>query len=198
LPWLKWLGEKLQGFGSAIDRILRRLEPGRLPSVGAAGDWLGTILLSTVLTTFFVFLLVLWLRREPFGSASTSARTKPGTAQLLDGLPGDLRTGLVDPWAEANRRRLAGDFAGAIIYLFAHQLVSLHRVGLIRLLPGWTGRQYARWLRDPVLADSLGSTLRLFEEIYYGHRRPSAQAFEQVWSRARALDERIKELEASP
>ena len=68
---------------------------------------------------------------------------------------------------------------------------------MIRLAPGWTGRQYVRWLRDPVLVDSLGATLRLFEEIYYGHRRPSAGAFEQVWSRAQAFEERRSELEAS-
>ena len=108
-----------------------------------------------------------------------------------------MASGFDDPWAEAQRRRLAGDFAGAVIYLFAHQLLSLDRAGLIRLAPGWTGRQYVRWLRDPVLVDSLGATFRLFEEIYYGHRRPSAQAFEQVWSRAQALEDRRDELEAS-
>ncbi len=48
-----------------------------------------------------------------------------------------------------------------------------------------------------MLVDSLRATLRLFEEIYYGHRRPSAQAFEQVWSRALALEARRDELEAS-
>ena len=110
-----------------------------------------------MLATFFVFLIILWLRREPFGAPTAAGKARPGTALLLSQLPPDL-PGMDDPWAEAQRRRAAGDFAGAVIYLFAHQLLSLHRVGLIRLAPGWTGRQYVRWLRDPVLVDSLGST----------------------------------------
>jgi Domain of unknown function (DUF4129) len=171
-------------------------EPGG-GAAGAASNWLGTILLATVLAAFFVFLLVIWLRSEPFAAGGGSAKARLGSAQLLAQLPGDLRAGLDDPWAEAQRRRLAGDNAGAIIYLFAHQLISLDRAGLIRLAPGWTGRQYVRWLRDPVLVDSLGATLGLFEEIYYGHRLPSQGAFERVWGRAQALEDRRSELERS-
>src|SRR5262249_13165622 len=139
-------------------------------STGIRGDWLGTTLLATILATFFLFLLVIWLRREPFATGRGADNARPGSAQLLAQLAGGLTPGLDDPWAEAQRRRLAGDRAGSIIYLFAHQLISLDRVGLIRLAPGWTGRQYVRWLRDPVLVDSLSATLALFEEIYYGHR----------------------------
>jgi Domain of unknown function (DUF4129) len=192
--WMKWIGDKLRAIGKSIGRFFDGL--GRFPSLGLAGHHLGTILLCTVLAAFFVFLLVLWVRREPFGAGSSATRARPGTARLLAQLPEDLRPGLDDPWAEAQRRRAAGDFAGAVIYLFAHQLLSLDRAGLIRLAPGWTGRHYVRWLRDPVLVDSLGATLRLFEEIYYGHRRPSAVVFEQVWGRAQALEARRNELEA--
>ena len=146
---------------------------------------------------FSCSLLVLWLRREPFAAGGSAETARPGSAQLLAQLPGASSAGLDDPWAEAERRRLAGDLAGAIIYLFAHQLISLDRAGLIRLAPGWTGRQYVRWLRDPVLVDSLGATLGLFEEIYYGHRLPSQVAFEHVWSRAQALEDRRRALEVS-
>ena len=149
-----WFSRASSG-GSKLDR---------LPSVGCAEDWLGTVLLATVLAAFFVFLVVLWLRGEPFASSRKPARARPGSAQLLAQLPEDSCPALDDPWAEAQRRRAAGDLAGAIIYLFAHQLLSLDRAGLIRLAPGWTGRQYVRWLRDPVLVDSLAATLCLFEE----------------------------------
>ena len=65
-----------------------------------------------------------------------------------------------DPWAEAERRRREGDLAGAVIYLFAHQLLSFSTSsGLIRVAPGRTGRHYVRWLRDPELNGSLGATL---------------------------------------
>jgi hypothetical protein len=197
MSWLKSLRERLDRVMDAIDRFFESLGFGNSRGGGIRGDWLGTILLATVLAAFFVFLLVLWMRREPLASAGSAARAKPGSAELLAQLAGDSALALDDPWAEAQRRRLAGDMAGAIIYLFAHQLISLDRAGLIRLAPGWTGRQYVRWLRDPVLVDSLAATLGLFEEIYYGHRLPSRGAFEQVWHRAQALEDRRDELERS-
>jgi Domain of unknown function (DUF4129) len=197
MSWLKRLRQWFDGFLDAIGRFFKSLGFGNLPSVGIRGDWLGTILLATVLAAFFVFLLVIWLRREPVAGAGGAARARPGSAQLLAQLAGDSALGLDDPWAEAQRRHLAGDKAGAIIYLFAHQLISLDRAGLIRLAPGWTGRQYVRWLRDPVLVDSLAATLGLFEEIYYGHRLPSQGAFDRVWGRAQALEDRRSELERS-
>ena len=193
--WRKWLDDKLKSIGKTIDRFFGGGSGS--DRAGFGSSFLGTILLATVLAAFFAFLFVLWWRREPFAGGSGASRSRPGTAELLAQLPGELRPGVDDPWAEAQRLRAAGDFAGAVIYLFAHQLLSLDRAGLIRLVPGWTGRHYVRWLRDPILADSLGATLRLFEEIYYGHRRPSATAFEQVWKRRRRLEVRRSELEAS-
>jgi hypothetical protein len=197
LTWIKWLLDKVESMGKAINRFFSGMGVRRMPSVGLGGEYLGTLLLSTVLIAFFVFLLVLWMRKEPFAAGLPAARSTPGTAHLLAQLPEALMPGFDDPWAEAQRRRSAGDYAGAVIYLFAHQLLSLDRAGLIRLAPGWTGRYYVRRLRDPVLVDSLGATLRLFEEIYYGHRQPSAGAFERVWSRAEAFEARRQELEAS-
>jgi hypothetical protein len=196
MSWLKSLLDRIQRFFDAIGRFFNRAGMGNMPSARIRGDWLGIILLSTVLIAFFVFLILLWIRREPFAASPGASRLKPGSAELLGELPGEGLTGIDDPWAEAQRRRQAGDYAGSVIYLFAHQLLSLHRSGLIRLAPGWTGRQYVRWLRDPVLVDSLGATLALFEEIYYGHRRPSERAFERVWSRALVFEDRRRELEA--
>ncbi len=197
LSWVKWIVGKLQSMGKAIDRFFRGMGGGRMPSVGVGGEYLGTLLLLTVLVAFFVFLVVLWMRREPFAAGLSAAQSSAGTAVLLAQLPEEMMPGFDDPWAEAQRRRSAGDYSRAVIYLFAHQLLSLHRAGLIRLAPGWTGRYYVRWLRDPVLVDSLRATLLLFEEIYYGHRQPSAGAFERVWSRAEAFEARRQELEGS-
>jgi hypothetical protein len=197
MSWLKWLRQRLDRVLDAIGRFFKSLGLENMSGAGIRGDWLGTMLLATILAAFFVFLVVLWLRREPFAAGRSSEKARPGSAELLAQLAGDFTPGLDDPWAEAQRRRSAGDRAGAIIYLFAHQLISLDRAGLIRLAPGWTGRQYVRWLRDPVLVDSLAATLGLFEEIYYGHRLPSPAAFERVWSRAQALEDRRNALEAS-
>jgi hypothetical protein len=198
MSWLKWLGDRMRGALDAIGRFFKRLGFGSLPAIGFHGEWLGTILLVTALATFFVFLLVLWLRREPGARSGAKAGLRgPGTRALLAQLPEGLRSGLDDPWAEALRRRQAGDLAGAVVCLFAHQLITLDQMGLIRLAPGWTGRHYVRWLTDPVLVDSLRATLGLFEEVYYGRRLPAAETFEAVWSRAQAFQERQGVLGAS-
>src|SRR5262249_39682486 len=101
------------------------------------------------------------------------------------------------PSTEALRRRAAGDLAGAIVCLFAHQLLSLDQLGLIRLGPGRTGRQYVHGLRDRELVDSIGETLNLFEQVYYGNQVPAAPAFERAWSRAQKFEERRGLLGAS-
>ena len=98
----------------------------------------------------------------------------------------------IDPWAEALRRRAAGDSAGAVIWLFLDHLLSLQRAGLIRLTPGRTARQYASGLDDPLLGDGLRATLGVFEEVYYGHRLPEPEELERVWSRAEALRRRLQ------
>jgi hypothetical protein len=193
--WIEWLRSRLNKIVDWFSRAFRWLKLDRLPRFGLRGDWLGMTLLATVLVAFFTFLLVLWLRRDPFGSSVSTAQARPGSAQLLSQLPEEFLPGLDDAWAEAKRRRAAGDLAGAIIYLFAHQLLSLDRSGLIRLAPGWTGRQYVRWLRDPVIRDALASTNCLFEEYFYGHRAPAPHEFDHVWSRAQVLEDRRKALE---
>ena len=75
-----------------------------------------------------------------------------------------------------------GDFAGAIIYLFAHQLVTLDRLKQVRMIPGRTGRQLVRSVADRELKRCVEPTLRLFEAVYYGHVPPSPAAFEAAWA----------------
>jgi len=98
-----------------------------------------------------------------------------------------------DPWAEANRRRLNGDFAGATLCLFAHQLLTLSRLNLVRLAPGRTGRQLHRSVEDAEFQRLLMLTLRQFEAVYYGHRTPSASDFATVWASAEAFERRAVE-----
>ena len=77
-------------------------------------------------------------------------RVESGWERLLGWatFPKGIRPGDGDPWAEAQRRRAAGDLSGAIVCLFAHQLLTLDQLGLIRLAPGKTGRHYVQRLRD--------------------------------------------------
>jgi hypothetical protein len=88
------------------------------------------------------------------------------------------------------RRRAAGDLSGAIVCLFAYQLLRLDQMGLIRLAPGRTGRQYVQAIHDPDFIDSLEATLGLFEDVYYGRKLPTLEAFEAVWRSAQVFQER--------
>jgi hypothetical protein len=196
--WLKSLGKRLEWIGEAIDRFFRRFHFRGLRGGGAGGESLGTLVLVAVLVAFFVFLIVLAIHLGPGAAHRREERARLGTRARLADLPDGIRTDGGDPWAEAMRRKAAGDLAGAVICLFAHQLLSLDRLGLIRLVPGLTGRQYLRGLRDPELADCVGPTLSLFEWVYYGRRTPTAAAFDDVWRRALVFEARTNAPEAVP
>jgi hypothetical protein len=169
---------------SVLDWINRRFKPmgGRfsVPPIG-------TVILVSVLAAILIALVVLWMREGSRMLRWQSDPERVGHSARLAHLPEGLRPGVDDPWAEALRRREAGDLAGAVVCVFAHQLLTLDQDGLIRLVPGRTGRQYVLGLRDPELHDLLGGTLRLFEDVYYGGVRPSMHSFEKIWSRAVAF-----------
>jgi hypothetical protein len=185
--WLKSLRNRIVKFFS---RLLDWLNLKPFSELASAGSSIGTILLIAVLAAFLAALLVLWLRGGAGALSRQTALERLGTAARIAQLPEGIRPGGEDPWAEALKRRAAGDLSGAIVCVFAHQLLTLDREGLIRLVPGRTGRQYVQGLRDPDLVDVLGETLGLFEEVYYGRRRPTVPLFERVWSRAEAFRQR--------
>ena len=165
--------KRMDALFEAIGKFLSRLNFGGARGISVSGDWIGTVILLTALAVFLASIFWLWRRRMSGTADGESARAKLGTAARLADLPEGIGLGDGDPWAEAERRRAAGDLAGAVVCLFAHQLLCLDQLGLIRLVPGRTGRQYLQVLRDRELADSLGATLRLFEDVYYGRRRPT-------------------------
>jgi hypothetical protein len=187
--WLRsfrdWLDRKFK----SIDKVFSRPRDGS-GKQGFEGDVIGTALLVSLLVALFITLVVLWARRESMGLLRAAEPDRLGTLPWLGELPHGIRPDCEDPWAEAQRRRAAGDLGGAIICVFAHQLLSLDQLGLIRLGPGRTGRQYIQLLQDHDLLDPVRSTLNLFEEVYYGRRSPTFVEFDAVWRRAQAFEER--------
>jgi hypothetical protein len=164
----------------------------RLPVVGKLGDVVAIGLAVVLLAIVLVVLLELLRRYRPLADESAAlAAIHAGSAQRIEGLPAGLPDAMADPWAEALRRRARGDYAGAVIYLFAYQLLTLNRLGQIRLVPGRTGRQFVRSVVDRQLRASVEPTLRLFEVVYYGGRSPSPEAFDSVWSEAEAFRRRV-------
>jgi hypothetical protein len=190
-----WIGERL----GAVASWFRWLNRWRLPGVAGAGDLLMIGLAMLFLTVVLVLLLELLRRYRPLAedAAARTATIRAGSAQRIEGLPAGVRLDSTDPWAEAQRLRARGDYAGAVVYLFAHQLLSLERLKQLRLVPGRTGRQLVRAVGDRQIRGLVEPTLRLFEGYYYGHRVPSAEAFETVWSLALQFQSRLTAAESA-
>ncbi|HWE35103.1 MAG TPA: DUF4129 domain-containing protein [Isosphaeraceae bacterium] len=133
--------------------------------------------------------LVVWAyRRADLGwDAGVKAVTASGSASRVGALPTGLEVDSGDPLAEAVRLRSDGNYAAAIVYLFAFELLTLDRLRLVRLAPGKTGRQLVRSVPDPDVRGWVEPALRLFEAVYYGHRLPTAEAFEDAWGHAERL-----------
>lgn len=112
--------------------------------------------------------------------------------ERVEALPVNVGRKVTDFYAETRRLRSKGDYAGAIVYLFGHQLIELDRRHLLRLVKGKTNRQYLRELRasggGQRLAEILQETVYLFERSFFGANPPSEQEFEQVWSSMQEFD----------
>jgi hypothetical protein len=171
-----------------LDRRLRRIKLGWLPSAGS----LNAFLLAMVgLATLFFVLVMLWRHYQPGAEVPRTDAPGWGAAARLERLPEVLRPETLDPWSEAVHSRARGDYARAVVCLFAHQLVTLDRLRHVRLVPGRTGRQLVRGINDRELRGSVDATLRLFEAVYYGRHIPSAESFEAVWAAAEAFQRRV-------
>jgi hypothetical protein len=189
--WKK-VGDLLSKVLQPVLRWFRSLNGWRLPFIGGLGDLVAVGLALLLLTLVLVGLLELLRRyRPPAVESEAVGGSLAGRPQRIEGLPGGVRLDAGDPWAEAQRLRARGDYAGAVVYLFAHQLLSLQRLRQIRLIPGRTGRQLVRSVADRGLRAGVDPTLRLFEAVYYGHKVPSREAFEDVWSRAESFERKV-------
>jgi Domain of unknown function (DUF4129) len=193
--WAKGLEDRLKSFFDWLRKVRGKLPQG--PQVGLGGV-VPTLLFMVFGAALLVLLWRLWRLYEPrpAGAGDTAARV--GSVARLAGLAPGAFPEDADPWAEALRRRAAGDAAGAVIWLFLDQLLALRQLGLIRLAPGRTARQYVLAVSDSQLRDGLRATLALFEEVYYGHRSPTPQALESIWARALAFRRRLETMKAGP
>ena len=193
--WAKRLEDRLKTFLEWLGKGWGRLPRG--PRIGMSGS-VPTFLFMVFGSALLVLLWRLWRLYEPRPAGAGDTATHVGSVARLAGLVPGAFPEDADPWAEALRRRAAGDAAGAVIWLFLDQLLALRRLGLIRLAPGRTARQYVLAVNDSQLQDSLRATLALFEEVYYGHRDPPPEVVESIWSRALAFRRRVETMRAGP
>ena|GEM_PF-1318257 len=206
LPSPDLYSPRLDGFFRSIGRWFegvarwfRWLNRWKIPGVGAAGDLLviGLFLLGLTLVLVILLELLRRYRPAPADDALTRPSKSTGTTARIEGLPAGVGFDVNDPLAEARRLRDLGDLSGAVVYLFAHQLLSLDRVKQVRLVPGRTGRQLVRSVVDRNLRRCVEPTLRLFEAVYYGHHAPSPRGFEAAWALAQEFERHLAAGEAT-
>jgi hypothetical protein len=191
--WVERLGAWISRRLDAVAQWFRGLNRWRLPGLGRVGDLIAIGLAMLLITLVLVALIELLRRYRPLvGDEPTKAgAARAGSAQRIEGLPAGVRLDADDLWAEAQRLRARGDLAGAVVHLFAHQLLALVRLDQVRLVPGRTARQLVRGVGDRQVRGLVEPTLRLFEAVYYGRHTPSPEAFEAVWAGALAFERRL-------
>jgi hypothetical protein len=166
------------------------------PNIRLPG-WPGLILRYLLLLVLFGLLIgvLVWAIRTylPQERALLPRAVGTGATSPAPALPMGLNLNLEDLWGEAERRRASGDFAGAIICLFVHEILTLERLQMIRLAPGRTARQLVRSVSRADIRGHVQATLRLFEPVFYGHRIPTADEFEPVWLEALAFERQLAE-----
>ncbi len=113
--------------------------------------------------------------------AGAPARPGPNHVEALPLPAGSTGVGLLD---EARRLYEQGDFSRAVVCLFAHQLLELDRMQIIRLARGKTNRQYLREVgpRMP-LRQLVEQTMVAFEDVFFGNRSLDRARFEACWNR---------------
>ncbi len=195
--WSVWIGKRVDSFFDWLGHLFGQRRGLSTPGSSGLGSALATLLFIAAGVLFFWLLWRFWRLGAGPEPEATEPAVRIGDAVRAAGLPASMAAEGIDPWAEALRRRADGDLAGAVVWLFLDQLVGLQRVGLVRLMPGRTARQYAGGLDDTLLRNSLRATLQVFEDVYYGHRRPDRDEFERVWASAEAFRRRLQTIQVS-
>jgi len=150
-------------------------------------------LLAAVLTGMMVMAARSWRRGLGSDRPSEPRRrtVSRGGLARVERLPTGIDIDETDPMRAALACRSRGDLGRAVVLLFAHQLLLLDRLGLIRLSPGRTGRQLVRSISVEDIRGAVSQTLRMFEDVYYGHRDPDPVAFDALWAEAETLEDRL-------
>lgn len=174
----------------------------------AIGDWLGSwdfdlagffeVLMWLVLAAMIgIALYVLYkaVQNVEMREIETSESEELARSHIerVEALPVTIDNPITDFYAETRRLRGQRDYAGAMVYLFGHQLIELDRRHLIRLVKGKTNRQYLRELRrntggQTALPEIVRETTLLFERSFFGAQPPSESEFEHVWNRMQEFE----------
>lgn len=185
-----WYDAQKDGYKS-----LRAREPqkpiddsiGNLGSISLFGSVLQIVMwvVLGVLVAGFLILLIQWLKNyvAPPELTKTEDPTAMVNVERLEALPEKAR-GVRDLLGEAGRLASSGAYAQAMTFYYSWQLTQLDRQALLELQRGKTNRQYLNEVKksSPDLTELFRSSIRLFEDAFFGHLEISKESFESVWS----------------
>lgn len=160
-----------------------------LPQVLQLLGWAGIALL---LGLMLWLILAAWgMRGQDDGSrARPESRAGPNHVEAIP-VPG-ISAG-VDLLDEARRFYEQGDFSRAVVCLFAHELLELDRMQIVRLARGKTNRQYLREVgRRTALRQLVEQTMVAFEDVFFGNRSIDRARFESCWTRLPEFDSLVQ------
>ncbi len=118
-------------------------------------------------------------RKDPGVSSETATVSDE---QRIEELPFQLDSAYKDLLDRARDCYQAGDYEQAIIYLFSYELIQLDKAALIKLARGKTNHQYLREIQpNESLRSRLATTVRAFEDVFFGNKELSQRRFEECW-----------------
>lgn len=153
--------------------------------LGPFFNWMGIALLVAVCAALIWVIGTRFLGQEVRESKATKVVQAVRKADQVEKLPLNLL--ITEPGGDflsmARKFMQASEFSKAIIYLYAHELLSLDEQHLIRLAKGKTNRQYLRELRpQPPLQQLVEATVLLFEDAFFGKKSISEGQFMVCWN----------------
>jgi len=153
--------------------------------LGPFFNWLGIALLVAVCAALIWLIASRFLGQEVRESKVTKVVQAVRKADQVEKLPLNLL--ITEPGGDfltmARKFMQSNEFSKAIVYLYAHELLSLDEQHLIRLAKGKTNRQYLRELRpQPSLQQLVEATVLLFEDAFFGKKSISEGQFMVCWN----------------
>jgi hypothetical protein len=160
-------------------------------------EWLAWIGVALLLALVIYLMVRTYRMRDQVKKKRKAAAGKSDAdddRRRVEALPAGGLRWPADLLAEAARLYQEGDYRGAIIFLFSHQLIVLDKHHLIRLNKGKTNRQYVRELgRRPPLVRLVQDTMVAFEDVFFGNYAIDRARFESCWLRLDEFDALVAE-----
>ncbi len=162
--------------------------PGRAPLVNWSGIGDGMAIVVWVILALGLVALAVALGAVSMKSWDRSKLASKRSLQIqidptrVADLPFEAVEEMRDPLERSRQLANAGDYNGAILFLYGYKLLALDRAGKLVLHRGKTNRMYLMELGgERRLRELLSPTVEAFEEVYFGKYALDRARFMSLW-----------------